>query len=92
MLLFKQITFQTSLSRLTLLFFSRVTSLFSWAKKKNVLSSLDSVQCLPTVSAAKSHGDWMPAAQFTAFLLSISRQGKEWNSFAYLLLAAQLQQ
>lgn len=57
-----------------------------------MLSSLHTVQCLPIVSTAKSHGDWMSTAQFTAILLSISKQGKEWNNFAYLLFAAQLQQ
>lgn len=73
-------------------FFYRIAALFSWEKKPNVLSSLHTAQCLLLVSAAKSHGHWISTAQFTALLLSTSRQGKEWNNFVSLLLAAPLQQ
>lgn len=68
-------------------FFSPLQGSFFIFMEKKVLY-IQSSACLCT---AKSHGDWMSTAQFTAFL-SISRQVKEQDNFAYLPLAAQLQQ
>lgn len=81
-------SFHISLPSLQL---SHLHSSLPFSLKKKVLNHLHTIQQLSSVSTAKSHGDWLSAAQFIALLSSINSQGKAWNNFSYLLPAAPFQ-
>lgn len=83
--LFKQITFQTSLSQLFFFFFSRAPFLCSWKKKKLFIYS--------PVPACAQPNPMLTGCLQPNLLHPLNKQEvKEQDNFAYLSLVAELQQ